>query len=89
MFDLISLFLQLPVLRNLQRVIDELAFGVNTAQAVAGPSSRLIVEQVGGGPSSWETRVNRQCALFRKTGCLVEKRKEGRKWPALKLISNE
>ncbi|KAL4451614.1 hypothetical protein ABPG75_007276 [Micractinium tetrahymenae] len=37
---------QLPVLRNLQRVIDELAFGVNTAQAVAGPSSRLIVEQV-------------------------------------------
>lgn len=39
--------LQLPVLRNLQRVIDELAFGVNTAQAVAGPSGRLIVEQVG------------------------------------------
>lgn len=42
--------LQLPVLRNLQRVIDELAFGVNTAQALAGPSSRLIVEQVGPTP---------------------------------------
>ncbi|PSC69454.1 Zinc finger MYND domain-containing 10 isoform B [Micractinium conductrix] len=37
---------QLPVLRNLQRVIDELAFGVNTAQGVGSAPTRLIVEQV-------------------------------------------
>ena len=37
---------QLPVLRDLQRVLDELAFGVSSQQPVATPS-RLIVEQVG------------------------------------------
>lgn len=37
--------MQLPVLKDLQRVIDELAFGVNACQPVATPS-RLIVEQV-------------------------------------------
>ena len=40
--------MQLPVLKDLQRVIDELAFGVNACQPVATPA-RLIVEQVGGG----------------------------------------
>ncbi len=39
---------QLPVLKDLQRVIDEVAFGVNACQPVATPA-RLIVEQVGGG----------------------------------------
>ncbi|KAL4856193.1 Zinc finger MYND domain-containing protein 10 [Chlorella vulgaris] len=37
---------QLPPLRNLQRVIDELAFGVNNSQQSAATPSRLIVEQV-------------------------------------------
>ncbi len=37
--------LQLPVLKDLQRVIDELAFGVGTP-ANQDPSSSLIVEQV-------------------------------------------
>lgn len=37
---------QLPVLRGLQRVIDELAFGVHSCQPVATPT-RLIMEQVG------------------------------------------
>lgn len=43
--------LQLPVLKDLQRVIDELAFGVASSlpsQAAAAPVSSLIVEQVGG-----------------------------------------
>jgi hypothetical protein len=39
--------MQLPPLRNLQRVIDELAFGVNNSQQSAATPSRLIVEQVG------------------------------------------
>ena len=34
------------MLRDLQRVIDELAFGVNNTQQPVGPPSRLIVEQV-------------------------------------------
>lgn len=37
--------MQLPLLKDLQRVIDELAFGVNARQSVATPS-RLVVEQV-------------------------------------------
>ncbi|KAI3437714.1 hypothetical protein D9Q98_000162 [Chlorella vulgaris] len=37
---------QLPPLRNLQRVIDELAFGVNNSQQSVATPSRLIVEQV-------------------------------------------
>ena len=36
---------QLPGLKDLQRVIDELAFGVGTP-ASQGPTSSLIVEQV-------------------------------------------
>jgi hypothetical protein len=62
------LYLQLPVLRDLQRVIDELAFGVNNTQQPAGTPSRLIVEQVpalrtallrrGG----WEALARRQAA---------------------------
>jgi hypothetical protein len=37
---------QLPVLRSVQRVLDELAFGMNNCQAVGTPA-RLIMEQVG------------------------------------------
>ena len=40
------LCLQLPVLRDLQRVVDELAFGVNNTQQPVGTPSRLIAEQV-------------------------------------------
>jgi hypothetical protein len=38
---------QLPVLRQLARVLDEMALGVNSAAAAAGGAgSRLILEQV-------------------------------------------
>jgi hypothetical protein len=42
----LPLCLQLPVLRDLQRVVDELAFGVNNTQQPVGTPSRLIAEQV-------------------------------------------
>jgi hypothetical protein len=38
--------MQLPVLKDLQRVIDELAFGVGAPSSQAAPGSHLIVEQV-------------------------------------------
>lgn len=38
---------QLPVLRQLSRVLDEMALGINNAAAAAGAGSRLILEQVG------------------------------------------
>lgn len=43
---LLNVALQLPVLKDLQRVIDELAFGASTNLSQAAPNSRLIVEQV-------------------------------------------
>jgi hypothetical protein len=58
---------QLPVLRQLARVLDEMALGVNSAAAAAcGAGSRLILEQVCV-RSNWLAVLNQQADACRTT----------------------